>query len=161
MTDLAPTVRSTVTVDLPVAHAFTIFTTDMARWWPAEHHVLDGPLAEMIVEPRVGGHIFDRGVDGTECRWARVVAYEPPVRFAFSWDISTDWKVETDPEHCSEVEVTFTEEGPSRTRVSLEHRYLERHGEGWEGMMQSVSDPRGWPFVMESYAQGVAVERAR
>ena len=156
MTDLASPVRSTVVVDVPIAHAFEVFTSDMAAWWPAEHHVLAGPLAEMVVEPRVGGRIVDRGVDGSECQWARVVAYEPPVRFAFTWDITVDWGIESDPDRCSEVEVRFEEEGPDRTRVTLEHRHLERHGDGWDGMRQSVADPRGWDYVLASYAERIA-----
>ena len=86
----------------------------------------------MVFEPRVGGHVYDRGVDGSECRWARVLAYEPPNRVVISWDINTQWQLETDLEKTSEVEVRFVAEAPDRTRVELEHRNLDRHGEGWE-----------------------------
>ena len=137
-------VRTEIVVSAPLERAFHVFTEEMASWWHPEHHILEGEVAEMVVEPRVGGHIFDRGVDGSECRWATVLAYEPPHRFAFSWNITTDWKLETDRSKTSEVEVSFTAEGPERTRVELEHRNLERHGPGWEGMRDSVGSPGGW-----------------
>jgi uncharacterized protein YndB with AHSA1/START domain len=124
----------------------------MPSWWHPDHHLLSGELAEMVFEPRVGGHIFDRGVDGSECRWARVLAYEPPHRMVFSWDIDTRWELETDPERTSEVEVRFQPEGPDRTRVELEHRHLDRHGPDWEGMRDAVGSARGWPDGLGRFA---------
>ena len=113
-------------------------------WWPEDHHILQAELAEMVFEPREGGHVYDRGADGSECRWARVLAYEPPNRVVISWDIDTRWQLETDPEKTSEVEVRFVAEGPDRTKVELEHRNLDRHGEGWEQMRDAVGSPDGW-----------------
>ena len=112
-------------------------------------------IAETVFEPRVGGHIYDRGVDGSECRWARVLAYEPPDRVVFSWDISPHWQLEDDPERASEVEVRFVAETPERTRVELEHRDLDRHGEGWEGLRAGVEAPEGWPLYLNRYAEAV------
>jgi uncharacterized protein YndB with AHSA1/START domain len=105
-----------------------------------------------VFEPRVGGNIVDRGTDGSECRWARILAYEPPSRVVFSWDIGPTWQLETDPEHASEVEVRFVSEGPQRTRVELEHRNLDRHGPGWEAVAQGVGADGGWPLYLERYA---------
>jgi uncharacterized protein YndB with AHSA1/START domain len=99
----------------------------------------------MVFEPHVGGHIIDRGTDGSECRWARVLAYDPPRRVCFSWDINLRWQLETDPAKTSEIEVTFTPEGPARTRVVLTHRHLDRHGDGWEHMRDAVSS--GWSLA--------------
>src|SRR5581483_196003 len=90
-------VRTEIIAEAPIEHAFKVFTADIGSWWHPEHHILDGELAEMVFEPRVGGHIIDRATDGTECRWARVLAYDPPHRVVFSWDISLDWELETDP----------------------------------------------------------------
>ena len=129
-------------VDAPIDHAFRVFTEGIGSWWDPGHHILEAELAEMVFEPRVGGHIIDRGTDGSECRWARVLAYEPPHRVCFSWDINLRWQLETDPAKASEIEVTFTEEGPDRTRVLLTHRHLDRHGEGWEAMRDAVGS--GW-----------------
>ena len=146
-------VRSSIVVDAPVERAFTVFTDDMASWWPPEHHILEAELAEMVVEPRAGGRIYDRGVDGSECSWARVLAYEPPNRFVFSWDINLQWKIETDPEKASEVEVRFIAEAPDRTRVELEHRDIERHGDGWERMRDAVGSPEGWQVGLDRFAE--------
>jgi uncharacterized protein YndB with AHSA1/START domain len=138
----ATTVSTSVEVDAPIARAFHVFTAEIGTWWDEDKHILDASLAEMVFEPFVGGHIIDRGTDGSECRWARVLAYEPPRRVCFSWDINTRWQIETDPERTSEVEITFTGLSPERTRVVLTHRHLDRHGEGWEDMRDAVG--RGW-----------------
>ena len=108
-------------------------------------------IAETVFEPRVGGSIYDRGVDGSECRWARVLAYEPPERVVFSWDIGPTWQNESDPGRTSEVEVRFLAESPERTRVDLEHRNLDRHGERWEGLRDGVAAPEGWPLYLSRY----------
>jgi uncharacterized protein YndB with AHSA1/START domain len=136
-------------------------SADIGSWWPPDHHILDGELAEMVFEPRVGGHVYDVGVDGNECRWARVLAYDPPERIAFSWDINLQWGVESDPEKTSEVEVRFIAETPGRTRVELEHRHLDRHGSGWEGMSQAVGSPEGWDSGLHCFASVMAGTLAR
>jgi uncharacterized protein YndB with AHSA1/START domain len=146
-------VRTAITVQAPIERAFSVFTEGINTWWDPNHHLLEG-FDHMVFEPRVGGHIYDVSKDGSECRWARVLAYEPPHRLVFSWDINLAWEVESDPEKTSEVEVSFTEAGPGRTRVELEHRHLERHGDGWEGMRDAVGSPNGWN--LDGYAQAVA-----
>jgi len=149
-------VQTSIVVDTPVERAFTVFTDDIGSWWTPEHHLLQGELAKMVFEPRVGGHIYDVGTDGSESRWARVLAYEPPTRIVFSWDISLQWQIETDPARTSEVEVRFVADGPNRTRVELEHRHLERHGEGWEAMRDAVASPDGWAVGLHRFADRVA-----
>jgi uncharacterized protein YndB with AHSA1/START domain len=147
-------VSTSIVVEAPIARAFSVFTDGIGTWWSPDHHILQAELAEMVFEPRVGGHVYDRGVDGSECRWARVLAYEPPTHVVISWDINLNWELETDPEKTSEVEVRFTAEGPDRTRVELEHRNLERHGEGWERMRDAVGSPNGWN--LEPFADALA-----
>jgi uncharacterized protein YndB with AHSA1/START domain len=156
MTATAAPVTETIVVDAPIDRAFEVFTADIGSWWPTSHHILRAELAEMVFEPRVGGHIIDRGVDGSECRWARVLAYEPPTRLVFSWDIALDWTIETDPGRTSEVEVRFIAESDERTRVELAHRGIERHGEGWEAMHAAVGSPNGWQTGLERFAQRVS-----
>ena len=111
-----------------------------------------------MFEPRVGGYLYDRGVDGSECRWARVLAYEPPHRVVISWDISPHWQIESDPEKTSEVEVRFIAETADRTRVELEHRNLDRHGDGWEAVREGVHGDQGWPLYLRRFADLVAEE---
>ena len=141
----AASVTTGVDVEAPIEHAFRVFTEGIGSWWNPEHHILQAELAEMVFEPHAGGHIIDRGTDGSECRWARVLAYDPPHRVCFSWDINLRWQLEPDLAKTSEVEVTFSAEEPSRTRVVLTHRHLERHGEGWEQMRDAVSS--GWSLA--------------
>ena len=152
------TVRTSIVVEAASDRAFHVFTEDFGSFKPPEHNLLEAEIAETVFEPRAGGHLYDRGVDGSECRWARVLAYEPPHRVLLSWDISPRWQLETDHEATSEWEVRFVAETPERTRVELEHRHLDRHGEGWEGMREGVAGNDGWPLYLERYARRLAEE---
>ena len=147
----AATVRQEIVVEAPVDRAFRVFTEQMDRIKPREHNLLGADIAETVFEPRAGGRIFDRGTDGSECEWASVIAYEPPDRVVFSWNVSPHWQIETDPAKRSEVEVRFIAEGSGRTRVELEHRHLDRHGDGWEGLRDGVAAPDGWPLYLQRY----------
>ena len=146
-------VRSSIVVEAPIERAFRVFTEDFGSFKPPEHNLLSAEIAGTTFEPRVGGHVYDRGVDGSECRWARVLAYEPPDRVVISWDINPDWRIETDVEKTSEVEVRFISEGPHRTRVELEHRNLDRHGGGWEAERDGVAGNDGWPLYLRRFAE--------
>jgi uncharacterized protein YndB with AHSA1/START domain len=146
------TVRTEVVVNALAERAFQLFTERFDQIKPREHNILGVDIAASVFEPRVGGRVYDRGVDGTECQWGRVLAYEPPTRIVFSWDINPQWQIETDHDRTSEVEVRFFADGPSRTRVELEHRHLDRHGDGWEGMREGVRGDQGWPLYLERFA---------
>jgi uncharacterized protein YndB with AHSA1/START domain len=148
----AVTVRHHVVVNAPLDRAFHVFTDKFGDFKPREHNLLKVPIEETVFEPRVGGHIYDRGVDGSLCKWARIAAYEPPNRIVFTWDIGPTWQLETDPARASEVEVRFTAESAHRTRVELEHRHIERHGEGWESVAAGVDGDAGWPLYLGRYA---------
>ncbi|HEX2285401.1 MAG TPA: SRPBCC family protein [Mycobacterium sp.] len=152
MTQTRPaTVRHDVVVNAPLERAFRVFTEQFGDFKPREHNLMSVPIAETVFEPRVGGHIYDRGEDGTLCKWATIVAYEPPNRVVFTWNIGPTWQLETDSARCSEVEVRFTAESPDRTRVDLEHRQIERHGEGWEAVAAGVGGDGGWPLYLARY----------
>jgi uncharacterized protein YndB with AHSA1/START domain len=150
---VATTVHHSVVVDAPIEKAFKVFTEDFGRFKPPEHNLLGVEIAETVFEGRVGGYLLDRGVDGSECRWARVLAYEPPNRVVISWDISPYWQIEPDHDKTSEVEVRFIAESPTRTKVELEHRNLDRHGEGWEGVREGVDGDQGWPLYLHRYSE--------
>jgi uncharacterized protein YndB with AHSA1/START domain len=144
------TVRHEVTVDLPPEEAFWKFA-DFDKIKPREHNLLAVPIAETVLEQRAGGDLYDRGIDGTICRWGRVLTFDPPHSIAFSWDIGPDWQVISDLDRASEVEITFVAEGGHRTRVTLVHRHLDRHAEGWESLQAGVDAPDGWPLYLGRY----------
>jgi uncharacterized protein YndB with AHSA1/START domain len=152
-------VRASVVVEASIERAFTVFTTEFGSFKPPEHNLLGVEIAETVFETHVGGSLYDRGVDGSVCRWARVLAYEPPHRVVLSWNISPHWQIETDPAKTSEFEVSFISEAPERTRVEIEHRHLDRHGPGWEGVREGVAGEQGWPLYLERYAAVVADSR--
>ena len=149
-------VRHSIVVGAPIELAFSVFTDGFGSFKPREHNMLSVDIAETVFETHVGGSIYDRGVDGSECRWARVLAYEPPHRLLLSWNISPRWQLESDPAQASEWEVRFTAESSQRTRVEIEHRKLERHGDGWEGVRDGVAGDQGWPLYLRRYAELLA-----
>ncbi|WP_200931389.1 SRPBCC family protein [Frankia sp. R43] len=148
-------VTHSVDVAAPAEHVFDVFTGQMNTWWDPTHHLLPGTV-EMLVEPFVGGAITDVAADGSRCTWARVLAFDPPTHFAFSWNINLRWEIETDSERCSEVHVSFEATSETSTRVVLEHRHLDRHGEGWESMHDAVGGPDGWVRGLTRFAQTAA-----
>jgi uncharacterized protein YndB with AHSA1/START domain len=151
VTEPTPTVRRQVVVPVPIEEAFSGFTTRFGDFKPPEHNLLGVPIAETVFEAHVGGAIVDRGVDGSECRWARILAFDPPTRVIFSWDIGPTWQLETDPASASEVEVRFVAESPGRTRVELEHRHLDHHGPDWQSVRDGVADDQGWQLYLDRY----------
>ncbi len=146
-------VRRTVIVNAPTEKAFKVYTEGFTTWWPPTHHVGKADLAEAILESREGGRWYERGVDGSECDWGRVLAFEPPGRLLLSWQIDGAWQSDPDLAHGSEVEVTFTDLGDGRTLVDLEHRSLERHGETAEAVQQGISGAGGWTMILERFAK--------
>ena len=152
----AVVVRRQIVVEAPIEKAFAVFTERFGDFKPKEHNLLGAPITETRFEPHVGGHIYDRAEDGSECHWARVLAYEPPNRVVFSWDIGPTWQIEADEANASEVEVRFIAETPERTRLELEHRNLDRHSPGWESVRDGVGNDQGWPLYLARYADVVA-----
>jgi len=148
------TVHKSLVVNAPLVEAFHVFTEQFVDFKPREHNLMSSPIAGTVFETEVGGHIYDRAEDGTECHWARILAYEPPDRVVFSWDIGPTWQIETNPDLTSEVKVRFIAEADDRTRVELEHRHLDRHGPGWEGVRAGVDE--GWPIDLDRYTAVLA-----
>ncbi|HEV3327888.1 MAG TPA: SRPBCC family protein [Acidimicrobiales bacterium] len=149
-------VSMAVTVEASQATAFRTFTEDMGSWWPIEHHILEGTLDRIVFEQKVGGDVYDLATDGSRCRWARVLAFDPPERVVISWDISLAWQLETDLSKTSEIEVRFVKVGPRTTTVELEHRHLDRHGERWEPMREMLGSPSGWGGTLRQFAEHLA-----
>jgi uncharacterized protein YndB with AHSA1/START domain len=149
-------VRVQVEVEASIDQAFAVFTEGLGTWFPSEYNLLAVPIAERVIEPRAGGRVYDRGIDGSECQWGRVLVYEPPTRVAFTWDISAQWQIETNRSRTSEVDVRFVAETPTRTRVELTHRHLERHGDGWQQLRDVLGNETGWPGCLRRYVERVA-----
>ena len=150
---IAP-VRYAVTVPLPADRAFALFTEGYNSWWPG-HHIGTAEMAEAVLEPRVGGRYYERGVDGSECEWGTVLACDPPRRIVVAWQITAQedtWIYDPDLSRASEFEVTFREQLDGQTRVELEHRNIDRHGPDWQSLSDGVAGDEGWPLYLERYA---------
>jgi uncharacterized protein YndB with AHSA1/START domain len=145
-------VRASIEVAVGVERAFDVFTRDFDRIKPREHNMLGEPIEETVLELEAGGRLYDRGASGATCDWGAVLAIDPPHRLLLAWNISPHWQLETDPDHASEIEITFTSLDDSHTRVELEHRHLDRHGDGWEGLRGGLEAPDGWPLYLHRYA---------
>jgi uncharacterized protein YndB with AHSA1/START domain len=139
-------------VKASLEHAFKVFTDGFDSWWPRSHHIGKQPMVTAVMETRAGGRCFGREADGTECDWGRVLTWEPPNRFVLAWQIDAKWQYEPDLEKASEVEVRFTPEAAGLTRVDLEHRHFERHGEGFDTVRSGVNSPNGWGSLLQAYA---------
>ena len=143
-------IRRSVEVKVPPARAFEIFTAGASRWWLRTHSIsaTKSPIKDVVIEPRAGGRWFERGEDGSECEWGKVLAWQPPTRLLLAWQINADFKY--DPSLHTEVELRFTPAG-SGTLVELEHRLIERMGERGVGMRDAFT--RGWGLLLDSFTQ--------
>ncbi len=146
-------VRKSVRVGVPVERAFSVFVEQMETWWPAEHHIGAQPFETIFVEPRTGGRWYERDARGNECNWGHVLAWGPPHQVTFSWHLGPDWKFNPDLAKASEVEIRFTEEGPSATLVELTHSHIERHGEGYEQLRALLDGPGAWVNTLAAFAK--------
>ncbi|HEX3622480.1 MAG TPA: SRPBCC family protein [Acidimicrobiales bacterium] len=146
-TALSPVIRD-VEVAAPAETCFEVFVDRFDSWWPREHHIGDRTVVAFRIEREVGGRCYDVDIDGGECQWGTVLALDPPTRFLLAWHVQGDWTIDIDAARQSEVEVTFTALGPERTAVRLEHRNLERHGDGGSGVRHGVGGDGGWRMLL-------------
>jgi len=145
-------VRKTITVNTSVERAFAVFTEKYDSWWPRSHHIGKSPMKEAIIEPRVGGRCYTKQVDGTESDWGQILEWDPPHRLVLAWQITHEWGYEPDLAKSSEVEIRFNSVGGA-TRVDLEHRHFERHGEHFERVRTSVGGDGGWGTLLQMFAE--------
>jgi len=151
MTQTTGAVRHSVLVPLDRDAAFELFADRFGEWWPKEsHHILESPAAEAVLEPRDGGRWYERSEDGEECDWGRVVEVDRPNRILLTWQLTPEWKFDPDEANATHVEVTFEPEDGG-TRVTLEHRGFEVHGEAGAAMRESVGGEGGWAALMDLY----------
>lgn len=142
-------VKKSISVRASQDVAFRVFTERMALWWPKEHHIGKAALESIVLEPRVGGRWAERGADGSECDWGRVLAWEPPSRVVLAWQLDAGFRY--DPKFETEVEIRFVTEGAARTRVELEHKHLERFGAAEAAMIESFESKDGWQLGLDAF----------
>jgi uncharacterized protein YndB with AHSA1/START domain len=147
-----PAVRGKITIDVPVEHAFRVFTSSFDSWWPREFHIGQAEIAEAIIEPRQGGRWYERGIDGSECDWGRVLVWEPPHRLVITWQINGHWQFDPDPARASEVEVLFSADGPEQTTVELTHQYIDRL-DGAQVIHDAMRHEGTWSGVLTLFAK--------
>lgn len=147
-------VRKSIRVAATPERAFAVFTRNMTRWWPVTHSIGTSPLKEAIIEPQEGGRWYERGEDGSECQWGRVLVWDPPARLVLAWQIDGQWRF--DPDLVTEVDVRFIPDGADGTRVELEHRNIDRFGAHSEATRGAFDSPQGWSGILENFAGVVA-----
>ena len=151
-------VNRSVTVKTSVERAFKVFTDGFDSWWPRTHHIGKSPMKKAVIEPFVGGRCYSEQVDGTDCPWGTVTAWDPPHRLVLAWQITHEWGFEPDLAKASEVEILFTPQKDGSTRVDLEHRFFARLGPGGAVMRTAVSSEGGWGTLLKMFAD--RIERA-
>jgi uncharacterized protein YndB with AHSA1/START domain len=150
----APVLKS-ITVHATPERAFQVFTEEFDAWWPRSHHIGKVPMKKAIIEGKAGGRCYTEQIDGTSCDWGSVLVWDPPRRLVLAWQIDGQWQYEPDLAKSSEVEVRFTPERDGSTRVSLEHRHLERHGDAASGIRTSIDSANGWGGLLQMFAAQV------
>ena len=148
-------VRTSITVAAPREIAFRVFTERMTTWWPlVSHHIGAVAAVAAVLEPRAGGRWYERGADGSECEWGRVLAWEPPTRVVLDWQIGADWKHA--PDLHTTVEVRFVAVDAGTTRVELEHRDLDAYGAAAATMRDTFDSAGGWTGLLAAFAAAAA-----
>jgi uncharacterized protein YndB with AHSA1/START domain len=143
-----------VTVAAPLDIAFDVFIDQGGQSRP-----ITSPSRQagtrVVLEPFTGGRWYEVAVDGSETDWGTVLAWQPPHRLRLTWQIAPGWTYEPDPAQASQIEVTFTADGPELTRVELAHRHLERYGKQAERMRKILDRPNGAAEPLRHYAERV------
>ena len=144
-------VRKSIVVQAPQARAFEVFTARFGSWWPKSHHIASVEMAEAVIEPRLGGRWYEKEIDGSECDWGKVLAWEPPSRLALSWHFNSEFQFDRAVE--SVVEVCFIAERENTTRIELEHRISAADA---ERIRAAVDAPNGWTGLLGLYAEAAS-----
>ena len=144
-------VRKEIVVDAPVERAFRVFTDRFDAWWPRDHHILEAPLAKVVMEPSAGGRWYEVGTDGSQCDWGKVLVWDPPKRVLLAWQLTSQWKY--DPNFVTELEIRFIPVGVMQTRVELEHRNMDRYADQAVAMREALDSPQGWITHLTLFAK--------
>ena len=139
--------RMSFDVDCPAEHAFTVWTTGIGTWWPADHTMSGESGLTVVMQGGVGGRIYERTRDGVEHDWGEVTVWNPPTRLVYLWHLRRDRSDAT------EVEITFRATEPGATRIEIEHR-------GWERLGGAAAQWRdqnraGWSTLLPHFQSAV------
>ena len=144
------------TVDAPPERAFQIFVDGFDGWWPREYTWGRDKLAEIGIEPKMGGRCFERLEDGSEQVWGKVLAFDRPHHIVIAWQISPDRTPEDSDATASRVDVRFSPGPDGKTNVLVVHRDFFRHQGDWEKYRNDMASKKGWPLIIAAYAKAVS-----
>jgi Activator of Hsp90 ATPase homolog 1-like protein len=135
-----PPIEKSVLVPCNPARAFQAFTDEMTRWWPLQtHSVGQAKARSVLIEPIVGGRVYETTDDGGTSDWGRVLTWSPPTGFSMTWHPGRP------PDAHTVLELSFAAEGAA-TRVRLVHRGWENLGKDAQAMRDSYDG--GWDKVL-------------
>lgn len=143
-------IRKEIVVQAPTDTCFEVFTSGMGTWWNPAYSIGGEPIASVIVEPRHDGRWFERGDQGSECDWGRVLVWDPPHRIVLTWQITPSWTYDADL--LTELDITFEDAGQAATHVTLEHRGLDAFGDQADMVRGIFDSPQGWPGLLDRFA---------
>lgn len=132
------------------SRAFQAFTEQIDHWWPKAHHIGKSEMKRAVLEAKVGGRWYEIGVDGSQCDWGKVLVWDPPHKLILAWQITAEWRY--DANFLTEVEVNFIEQGPKHTRLTLEHRNIEKFGTKAEEIWSAFDSEGGWTGILKALA---------
>ena len=130
-------------VAAPQVHAFETWTSRIDSWWPRTHSVSEDDALTVVLEPQLGGRLYERTSSGDEFDWGEVTVWEPPDRFGYLWHLRRDRADATD------VLITFVPLDERSTRVDIRHTGWERLGDGGQDWREQ--NQGGWSGVLPSY----------
>lgn len=137
-----PPIRQATTVRSDLAHTFDVFVATIGSWWPTRSFSIGHErVVDVTFTRQLGGPVYETWDDGRTVDWGRVLVWEPPTRFAISWEILPA---------VTEVELAFRPLGPQATRVELAHR-------GWERLSDEQLDSvgggyeAGWSRILAAF----------
>ena len=130
-------------IDCTPEHAFTVWTTRLSTWWPKGHSASGDTETVPVLEPRLGGRIYERTGDGREIDWGEITTWDPPHRLGYRWHIAWDVALATD------VELTFVALADDRTRLDVVHTGWDRFGE--EADRFRTANTGGWGALLPRF----------
>ncbi len=137
--------RLSFDIRCPAEHAFEVWTTRWSSWWPTGHSASGNPDTLVVLEPRLGGRIYERTPEGTEIDWGEITQWSPPRRLGYLWHISRDRSDATT------VELTFVDLGGGVTRLDIVHSGWERLGA--QGPAFREANTSGWSALIPRFVE--------